>query len=243
MKVYIMGEMGEKFGSEWTMNVPRIKDIFNLIGCQRKGFKQYVIDQTQQGVNYTIQRGEEFIGEEELELSLSDKDIIITPVPAGAGAVGKIVLGAILLVTVGWALIGFAGAGGAGGLALGAAGGFGAKLGAVLTTGFGSTAALSTAGLAVAGLGLSLVMMGIQEMLMPEPSKDSVEQDSYLFGGGVNSARQGMPVPVVYGQVEVAGKPISVSYVTQKPTSAGWQYTSPHKTEFTFNIPNVSGIG
>ena len=236
MKVYIMGEMGEKFGSEWTMNVPRIKDIFNLIGCQRKGFKQYVIDQTQQGVNYTIQRGEEFIGEEELELSLSDKDIIITPVPAGAGSVGKIVLGVILLATVGWAMMSVMAGGGGLGLAT-------AVIAEGITTTFISSAALSGAGLAVAGLGLSLVMMGIQEMLLPEPSKDGVEQDSYLFGGGVNAARQGMPVPVIYGQVEVAGKPISVSYVTQKPTSAGWQYTSPHKTEFTFNIPNVSGIG
>lgn len=232
MKVYIMGEMGEKFGSEWTMNAPRIKDIFNLIGCQRKGFKQYVIDQTQQGVNYTIQRGEEFIGEEELELSLSDKDIIITPVPAGAGSVGKIVLGVILIAVVGWAMM--AAAAGGGGLGLASQ---------IVIQGVATNAAaLTLPGMLVAGLGMSLVMMGIQEMLLPEPGKDRVEQDSYLFGGGVNSARQGMPVPVVYGQVEVAGKPMSVSYVTQKPTSAGWQYTSPHKADFVPNIPNFTGF-
>lgn len=224
MKVYIMGEMGEKFGSEWTMNAPRIKDIFNLIGCQRKGFKQYVREQVESGVNYTIQRGEEFIGEEELELSLSDQDIIITPVPAGAGSVGKIIIGAILLVVVAWAVVATAG---------GAVGGLSGFLST--TTAAGGTT-LTTAGMAVAGLGLSLVMSGIQEMMMPDPSKDAVEQDSYLFSGGINSARQGLPVPILYGQLEVPGKPISVSYITQKPTSSAWHYSSPHTNEIRHDV-------
>jgi predicted phage tail protein len=228
MKVYLMGEMGEKFGSEWTMTAPRIKNIFNLIGCQRKGFREYIIDQTQKGVNYTIQRGEEFLGEEELELSLSDNDIIITPVPAGAGSVGKIIIGAILLVTVGWALISAAGVVGLGGTASGLAG---ALTTTTLGTG-GAAIGLSGLGMAVAGLGLSLVMGGIQEMLMPEPSKDRVEQDSYLFGGGVNGIREGTPIPIVYGEMEVLGKPISVSYVVEKPIVGGWQYKSAYSRDW-----------
>lgn len=233
MKVYIMGEMGEKFGSEWTMTAPRIKNVFNLIGCQRKGFREYMVDQAQKGVNYTIQRGEDFIGEEELELSLSDNDIIITPVPAGAGSVGKIVIGAILLVTVGWALIGFGGLAGT----AGASTALGSALGSSLTTGFaaslgGAGVGLSGLGMAVAGLGLSLVMGGIQEMLMPEPSKDRVEQDSYLFGGGVNGIREGTPIPIVYGEMEVLGKPISVSYVVEKPRVSGWQYKSAYSRDW-----------
>lgn len=228
MKVYLMGEMGEKFGSEWTMAAPRIKNVFNLIGCQRKGFREYMVDQAQKGVNYTIQRGEDFIGEEELELSLSNNDLIITPVPAGAGAVGKIVIGAILLVTVGWALISFAGALGGAGASLTAAGSLSSTIGASLTTGFGASAGLSGLGLAVAGLGLSLVMSGIQELLMPEPSKDMVEQDSYLFGGGVNGIREGLPIPIIYGELEVSGKPISVNYTVTKPVQLGWTYVQPY---------------
>jgi predicted phage tail protein len=228
MKVYLMGEIGEKFGSEWNMKASRVKNIFNLIGCQRKGFREYMFNQVENGVNYTIQRGEDFLGEEELELSLGDKDIIITPVPAGAGAVGKIVIGAILLVTVGWALIGFAGAFGTAGAGLTAAGSLSSGLGAALTTGFGASAGLSTLGMAVAGIGLSLVMSGIQEMLMPEPSKDRVEQDSYLFGGGVNGIREGLPVPIIYGELEVSGKPISVNYTVTKPVQLGWTYVQPY---------------
>jgi predicted phage tail protein len=229
MKVYLMGEIGEKFGSEWNMKASRVKNIFNLIGCQRKGFREYMFNQVENGVNYTIQRGEDFLGEEELELSLGDKDIIITPVPAGAGAVGKIVIGAILLVTVGWALISFAGVAGT----AGATTALGSSLGSALTSGFaaslgGAGAGLSGLGMAVAGLGLSLVMSGIQEMLMPEPSKDRVEQDSYLFGGGVNGIREGLPVPIIYGELEVSGKPISVNYTVTKPVQLGWTYVQPY---------------
>lgn len=224
MKVYLMGEIGEKFGSEWNMKASRVKNIFNLIGCQRKGFREYMFNQVENGVNYTIQRGEEFLGEEELELSLSDNDIIITPVPAGAGSVGKIIIGAILLVTVGWALISTAGVVGLGGSAGGLAG---ALTTTTLGTG-GAAVGLSGLGMAVAGIGLSLVMSGIQEMLMPEPGKDRVEQDSYLFGGGVNGIREGLSVPIIYGELEVSGKPISVNYTVTKPVQLGWTYVQPY---------------
>jgi len=216
MKVYLIGELGEKFGSEWTMDAARISDVFNLISCQRKGFKQYIIDKVNKGVNFTIQKGEDFISEEELELSLSNNDLIITAIPAGSGSVGKIVVGVILLVTVAWALAAAAAASGTvGGLAGG------------LTTGAGSAAVLSTPGLALASIGLSLVMGGIQELLLPEPGRDSVAQDSYLFSSGINAIKEGFPVPVVYGELEVVGKPISVNYVTEKPEVSGWNYSQP----------------
>ena len=215
MKVYLIGELGEKFGSEWTMDAARISDVFNLISCQRKGFKQYIIDKVNKGVNFTIQKGEDFISEEELELSLSNNDLIITAIPAGSGSVGKIVIGVILLVTVAWALA-----------AAGAVGGGGA-FASSLTTGVGSAAALNGTGLALASIGLSLVMGGIQELLLPEPGKDGVAQDSYLFSSGTNAIKEGFPVPVVYGELEVVGKPISVNYVTEKPEVSGWNYSQP----------------
>jgi len=231
MKVYLMGELGSKFGEEWDMSVPRIKDIFNLIGCQRKGFREYITDLTKKGVNFTIQRGEDFIGEEELQLSLSENDVIITPVPAGAGSVGKIIVGAILLATVGWALVAAGTMGGAGLLASSVIGET-----AFSTAIVGSQ--LTGVGMAVAGLGLSLVMGGIQEMLVPEPGRDQVEQESYLFGGGVNSIKEGLPVPVIYGQLEVAGKPISVNYVLTRPISSSWTYQSPNNIKTILEVAN-----
>ena len=224
MKVYLVGEVGEKFGAEWDMNAPRIRDVFNLIACQRPGFKQYIRDLAQKGVSFTIQQGSDFLEEKELELNLSSSDTIITLVPAGAKGVGKIIVGAVILATVGWALSAAAPA------ALG-----------FMTTGVGAAATLSIPGHIVMGLGLQLVIGGIQEMLMPEPKTDRAEQDSYLFSGGVNSVREGQVVPVAYGELRVAGRPISVSYIAGKPTTLGWDYVSTKNKSWVTNYMEAVG--
>ena len=144
MKVYLVGEVGEKFGAEWDMNAPRIRDVFNLIACQRPGFKQYIRDLAQKGVSFTIQQGSDFLEEKELEFNLSSSDTIITLVPAGAKGVGKIIVGAVILATVGWAVASAAAIGSVGGA----------------TAGFLTTAAggLSIPGQIVLGLGINLAL-------------------------------------------------------------------------------------
>ena len=57
--VTLLGDIGDKFGETWTMNVEYVKDIFKLIECQRPGFKQYLIDCHEKGVTFYIQRGDE----------------------------------------------------------------------------------------------------------------------------------------------------------------------------------------
>lgn len=235
MKVYLVGEVGEKFGAEWDMNAPRIRDVFNLIACQRPGFKQYIRDLAQKGVSFTIQQGSDFLEEKELEFNLSSSDTIITLVPAGAKGVGKIIVGAVILATVGWALAAAAGATGVG-ASVGSFAGF-------FTTGTGAAATLSMPGYIAMGLGLNLVLGGIQEMLMPEPKTDRAEQDSYLFSGGVNSVREGQVVPVAYGELRVAGRPISVSYISGKPTTLGWDYVSTkNRSSVTYYMEAVGQI-
>lgn len=229
MKVYLVGEVGEKFGAEWDMNAPRIRDVFNLIACQRPGFKQYIRDLAQKGVSFTIQQGSDFLEEKELEFNLSSSDTIITLVPAGAKGIGKIIVGAVILATVGWAVAAAAGGGAAGGLV-----GF-------LTNGAGAATTLSIPGMVVMSLGINLVLGGLQEMLMPEPKTDRAEQDSYLFSGGVNSVREGQVVPVAYGELRVAGRPISVSYVSGKPTTLGWDYVSAKNKSWVTNYMEAVG--
>jgi predicted phage tail protein len=229
MKVYLVGEVGEKFGAEWDMNAPRIRDVFNLIACQRPGFKQYIRDLAQKGVSFTIQQGSDFLEEKELEFNLSSSDTIITLVPAGAKGIGKIIVGAVILATVGWAVAAATGGTAAGGLV-----GF-------LTNGAGAATTLSMPGMIVMSLGINLVLGGIQEMLMPEPKTDRAEQDSYLFSGGVNSVREGQVVPVAYGELRVAGRPISVSYISGKPTTLGWDYVSAKNKSWVTNYMEAVG--
>ena len=40
--VKLMGELGEKFGTDWHMATSSFRDIFKLIDCQTEGFKDYI---------------------------------------------------------------------------------------------------------------------------------------------------------------------------------------------------------
>ena len=59
--VKLMGEMGEKFGAEWNMDVSNFRDVFRLIDCQTNGFKQYLTTCAEEGINFTIQNGEDLV--------------------------------------------------------------------------------------------------------------------------------------------------------------------------------------
>ena len=39
--VKLMGELGEKFGAEWTSADSSMRDVLKLINCQVEGFKEY----------------------------------------------------------------------------------------------------------------------------------------------------------------------------------------------------------
>lgn len=121
--------------------------------------------------------------------------IRIIPVMAGAGAVGRIVAGVALIA----ASILFAPAG--------------ALAGGLFTLG-------SQAVPIVAGIGLSLALGGVAQLLTPVPRINTgidSEQDprkSYSFSGIQNVTRQGVPVPIVYGETLVGSVVISAGLNT-----------------------------
>ncbi|MHA6127937.1 tail assembly protein [Pseudomonas fluorescens group sp. PF-1] len=67
------------------------------------------------------------------------------------------------------------------------------------------------------GIGIGMVSGGVAQMLSPVP-KTGNQQDqaasenkpSYLFNGAFNSTQQGLPVPVVYGEMLVGSSVIAV---------------------------------
>ena len=71
--VYLNGDIA-KFGAVWNTNCSNIRDIFRLIECQTPGFRKYLIDASEAGVNYEIKRGEDFLETpDDLFLSLNDE--------------------------------------------------------------------------------------------------------------------------------------------------------------------------
>ena len=189
--VYLNGEIA-KFGEKWQTSCNTVSEILRLIECQTPGFRKHLVEAAEAGIDYQIMRGKDLIEADDLFLSIGEDDIIITELPAGAGKVGKIIAGVILVVAA--VLI----APIDGGFTL-------AKLGEALAANFYLQA--------MALVGVSLITAGISEMMMPGPEVDGTEQNrNYLFQGPVNTMSQGMPVPLAYGELIVGGAPIGVSF-------------------------------
>jgi len=165
------------------------------------------------------------VGRSELEIgdhpeyihlpSASFEPIRIIPVVAGAGGgTGKILAGvgliaaAILLAPLGGGFLGL----GAG------AGTFGAA-GAGFTLGAGASAAIGS-------IGLALVVGGVSQLLTPTPNLGNLDsrgidettdpRRSYSFSGIQNVSRQGVPIPLIYGEVFTGSVVISAGINTEE---------------------------
>ena len=193
--VKLMGELGEKFGSEWQMNVKNFRDIFKLIECQTEGFKHYILDSAEKGIDFTVLNGEDLV-EDGLDLMLAPaKDtVVITPVATGAGEsdIIKVIVGAVLFF-------------------------FGPKYvpqipGTTNTIPIpqpgGGT--LEVTGTVTADAG----EIGGTGYLTPDSPSEA--GDSYLFDGPQNNVKQGVPVPVCYGQLIVGGAVINFGFVEDR---------------------------
>lgn len=140
--------------------------------------------------HYRVSVGAYDLSAEELHDPAGQQEISITPVIAGAGAVGRILLGVALigLSFVSFGGTAFAGAGGAGGLAM-----------------FGGTGA-AWGSIALFGIGASLALGGVAQLLSPVPTipqgagSDQDPRKTYNFSGIQQTSRQGTPVPIVYGK-------------------------------------------
>tara|TARA_B100000424_G_scaffold85806_3_gene64134 strand:+ start:6089 stop:6775 length:687 start_codon:yes stop_codon:yes gene_type:complete len=212
--VHLKGELGERFGEKWSMNVNKVQDIFRLIECQRQGFRSYMQNCIENDINFTIQRGEEFIDETELLLSLGEEDIIVTPIPAGSkGKVGKFILAAALIVSgyymMGPKMVSFE-----------------AGQTAVATYTAASTGA-KIAGYTLMALGTSLGLRTLAEIMAPDAAEG--EDDSHLFSGPMNTTVQGGAVPILYGEMQVGGHLINASYSSFMATEwgPGWNRNAP----------------
>ncbi len=148
---------------------------------------------------YRVSVGDYSLTLDELHDPAGMQEIKIMPVIAGAGGnagVTQIILGAALIafavVTVG---------GGIAGLGLGFSAGTAVSIGLV---------------------GASLIFSGVATLLTPTPQTPTgpdTEKDprkSFSFSGIQQTSRQGVPVPIVYGETIVGSVVISVGVDTEK---------------------------
>ena len=64
-KVRLEGELGEKFGEIWNLNVQTPHEAIRAIECQTKGFRKHIIDNAEKGIGYEVIIGDQGIKQEE----------------------------------------------------------------------------------------------------------------------------------------------------------------------------------
>jgi len=154
--------------------------------------------------HYRVRTAAHDLGEEDLHNPMG-RELRIIPVIAGAGSVGRIILGIALIALafipgVGWAAA------------------VAAKAATATTVAVAATAAgFNVAGAILFNIGTSLVLTGVAQLLTPTPritqgaDSEGDPRKSYSFSGIQNVSRAGVPVPVVYGETIVGSVVISAS--------------------------------
>lgn len=220
-KVYLTGEMEQRFGSEFSMHAKSYSDIIKCIDCNRSGFKKYLVDCHNEGVDFVINFADKYIEEEDLFIPLKEGDVTITAVPAGSGGgdVFKIVAAIFILWASGF-MAGFTSAGWAGGI----------------------TAITDIAWLAegLTAVGIFLLNNGIQGLLAPDPAVEEEQDEGYLYTGSENIVVEGDPVPVLYGELRVPGQPVSMALHNLNSTVYVEDEATVHESTITSGSPDGS---
>ena len=193
----LYGFLGKKYGKVHRFKAHNILRVFQLLTANFPTFRRDVIDG---GAYKILIGGKQDIGEENLIDPVSDKETIrIIPIVQGSGdnPTTRIIIGAAIMY-----------------FSYGAASAQGAAVaagGAGTATGVAATMAYS--------FGASLVLGGIYQLLFPAPKIENTDRPdrkaSFIFNGAVNTAAQGNPVPVCYGQLIVGSQVISAGLSTQ----------------------------
>ena len=187
--IRVYGELRKFLGrSEFRAAVSNPAEALRFLVANFPGLEQHMAER-----HYKVWSGSYRVTPDHLH-DPSGQDVIrIAPAVAGAGDVGKILIGvALVALTI-------------------ATGGFG---GAAIIGG------VTWAGV-VGGLGAALLLGGVAGLLAPTPTTDSAVKDvkraeSYNFSGISNVSRQGLPVPVIYGETVVGSVTVSLGISTEQ---------------------------
>lgn len=204
--VYLQGELGERFGNKFIVSTDNYADIFKCISANRPDFLPYLRKCHEEDVGFIIDRAGEQIDQEDLLLPLEAGDVTIAIAPAGSkSGIGKIIA-AVVLVFVILPMIGTAVLASASNATLATLAGSGNAL--------TFAAAMSTiGGKMIALLAINLALTGMQQMMAPDPAVDQDSPTNYLFSGGASNSIEGDPIPILYGELRVAGRPISIDII------------------------------
>lgn len=187
-RIELGGVLGKTFGKVHNRLISTTHEATRALAATVEGFEKFMISSQRRGLTYAVFRGKTNIGEDDLNYPINEDVIRIVPVVIGSKKAGVLqtILGAVLVV-------------------VGAIGMF---------TPWGQALGGATWGSYAMQAGVGLMAGGIIQMLSPQAaglaSKQSADNKaSYAFGGVTNTAAQGYPVPLLYGQRQIGGAIIS----------------------------------
>ena len=189
--VYLHGRLAE-FGECFELDVNDPAEVIRALSIQIPEFRSVLAEGEWSIVKGNLEEGCS-LSEEELMLSGSYEEIHILPAITGSGGkFGQIVLGTVLI-------------------------------GAAFFTGGASLAAWGTGAKVMGSIGAGLVLGGVSQMLIQAPStsggyadrESPSERPSFLFDGPVNTSTQGLPVPLIYGEVMTGSVVVSAGMTAE----------------------------
>lgn len=201
VKITLHGDLGEKIGHNWNLAVKSVSEAIHAIQMiSNEALYKYLIQEDKKSIKYRVLiNGNDFVAEKDPE-TLEDiqkselcikkemETIDIVPLIEGAGKIGAIILGSLLII-----------------------------VGAAIAI-FGSFVGATPLGIGIIMVGIGLLAAGVSALLAKPPSFQDFREiegggkTAYLFNGPENVTQEGGPVPVGYGKLLVGSQVISASY-------------------------------
>jgi len=203
-RIHLQGELKDLYVDSIVSESSSVQEVVKLLEANFPSMRKYFIDCHEKGVGFEIIDGNKVL-EENQELTNPLEGEDLYITAVPAGAkYFKKIFGAILLVILAFS-----------------------PLGPIAFLG-------TTVGSLAMSLAINLAVSAISDLLAPDPATDKSAPAAYLFSGSEQNIVEGDPVPILYGQLEIPGRPISFS-VTNSSAS---QSTS---RDFSTSIINADG--
>ena len=187
-KIKLYGQLAKFIGKRvLEADVATAAEAVRMLAANFPGLEKHMADQ-----HYRVTVGTYDLALDEIHDPAGQQDIMIAPVLAGAGAVGRIIAGVALFALASFVSFG-------------------------TVCGLFAAGALNSA---IFGIGVSLVLGGVAQLLTPVPTvpqgpgSDNDPRKTFNFSGIQQTSRQGVPVPCVYGLTLVGSVVISAGIDT-----------------------------
>lgn len=184
-EIHLGGVLGSTFGKVHYRLISKVHEATIALSATVDGFGAFMRSSKKRGLTYAVFRGKKNLGLDDLGFPVTKEVIKIMPIIIGSKKAGLLqtILGAVLVVV------------------------------GVVVTGL-SYGWAAPAGGALISAGIGLMAGGVIQMLSPQTpglssKQDADNQASYAFGSPTNTAAQGYPVPLLYGQRRIGGAIIS----------------------------------